>query len=718
MKILKQRIREFIAKDSQKLFINDIEKIMEDGYKHPLDDHEIIKRLEGNNNATRVEDYIDAINDRRTKQIIVNAREAIKNYPLNPNHKYPPLLYYIKNKDLLKYFDSLRDDLTDLLNPKIIYIGNRGSGKTLSQNCWIHKNNKELEKNNIFWVRCDAAKLYRMWLKPEFQSTPDTRLVTIEQYLTVQLLYVFIKHHPDSELIKEIVREIINNKPTYMHRRSRKDHTMTHSNIDDGLKKMERIVSSENGKPRDFSYAIFLMEQYQKPDNFYHLAWEEWISLSNALEQYMLTHNYKIFKIIDGVDNIEFYDKKSLKFFKLMMRQVAFIIANKSSKGIVHMIVARPESYSHLKSTDISTEPYQYDTQIKKIVHQYPNIQELKTLRIKYIKSVFNEIPKKNNKHQINPDYLEVLEKTFLKEPPNENFEIMYNGDIRLYLYGLLSLSLQIYYRACQIKQKLDNNLFNKLYNLFYDRNKLLDGRLFLNSKNEETSTLYQGRYMFNPFYFDTSKYYVKKEDNKKQWPGLCSVRIFQTIKHTNCQVEKSIISFLNNEFGYKKDYISRCFIMLQNYGIIKATSDNALRTIKYQITSKGETFFDFIFSRFDILYYLALDTPLPKSFYTSHSVLSHTNKVYYADNYSIPTPSEYISSSLITTYHFIKLITSIDHYERENISTNHLVKTKFHLPINSLYNYYPILKRAMRLYANINKEEKTIVRDKIFSIS
>ena len=72
----------------------------------------------------------------------------------------------------------------------IFHIGEKGSGKTLTQNVWLYKNNKILEDNKIFWVRLDASKLERLW---QDCRNPRTS-ITAKDYLLGQMLYVFCKH--------------------------------------------------------------------------------------------------------------------------------------------------------------------------------------------------------------------------------------------------------------------------------------------------------------------------------------------------------------------------------------------------------------------------------------------------------------------------------------------------------------------------------------------
>ncbi len=62
------------------------------------------------------------------------------------------------------YFSPIKYKNNPRLKHNIVFIGDKGSGKTAMQNCWLNEHNDVLEQNKIFWVRCDGHKLYELWL--------------------------------------------------------------------------------------------------------------------------------------------------------------------------------------------------------------------------------------------------------------------------------------------------------------------------------------------------------------------------------------------------------------------------------------------------------------------------------------------------------------------------------------------------------------------------
>lgn len=711
---IKRAIKKYISKD---IFDNN-DCLFKGRFIYPLSVKNLYENLEGEGHSTRVEDYINYENYRGVMQVVSEIKDIIRNQPLNPHTDYKPLKYYVKSSSIVSQFDNIFDDLSDLFNSRILYIGNKGSGKTLAENCWLHENNKKIEDNNVFWVRCDAAKLYRIWTDSKFIDTSLSELVSIEKYFSAQLLYVFIKYLDSSDLFQKIYKEIKSGNKMYSYRRSRKNDEIIKDYIINGIEKAKEKIRAEEGKKKNYSYAVFLMEQSQKNNNIYKYSWEKWINLSEAIERFLLENNYKIFKIIDGVDNIELYSDRSFKYFKKMIEEVSTKIVYKPQKGIVYLIAIRPETYGYIRSINniISTESYEFASHPKKIIHEAPDINEVSKKRLDYLMALIME-----NNYFIKASwrvdaelFMVIVKKTFGKTFSSDKVLASYNYNIRQYLHNQLSLAQQIYYRVIQIGAKVVDidKTFDVIYGLFSKRNKILDGRLFLNSQTEEVSNIYQGKYMFNPFYFNPEKYYFEVCENGGHWPGLCALRIVQVLDNTLYSSSDSMQSFLSREFRYKIYHIRQCLFMLESYGIISVDSDNTLSSFIYKLTEKGRTIYKYIFSDFDILYHLALDTPLPEKLFTDECVLSHSNKIN-----SSGVLSKYNSSSIVTTYYFIKYLLSVDKYERDELMLSSQIKEKFKLPLLSKYCYYPVLKRAFILYMMADVEEKEIVKRKVLGI-
>lgn len=72
---------------------------------------------------------------------------------------------------------------SNISSSHVVHIGPKGSGKTTIQNQWLNMNHEKLEEKNVFYVRCDAPKLFEFWEEntTECDSWPTEYLPTVEE---------------------------------------------------------------------------------------------------------------------------------------------------------------------------------------------------------------------------------------------------------------------------------------------------------------------------------------------------------------------------------------------------------------------------------------------------------------------------------------------------------------------------------------------------------
>lgn len=254
-----------------------------------------------------------------------------------------------------------------------------------------------------------------------------------------------------------------------------------------------------------------------------------------------------------------------------------------------------------------------------------------------------------------------------------------------------------------QSSQEFSNVSFKSIYNILFKRNLLLDGRLFLNSKQSNINSIHQGIYINNIFYFDCDTYNVI---NEHKWPSLCSIRIIQTISNTANTSESLLKQTMAKYFDYDLDYIDSCLFNLLNCGIFETKCDPNFKEVHYKLTKKGEELLDFIFTDFDLLYFIALDTPLPTEYVLDEDYfLSHNNSIYSSDGSTMPTPSNYSEAAIKTAILFIRTILYNDKKEREKIDDNNAYL--YELPIWRENNLSKIINRIEKLYEYSSDKEK-----------
>lgn len=86
---------------------------------------------------------------------------------LNPREENRWKPYFVENSINLKKLVELLDEDPNTGRVKffsdklIVLLGNKGTGKSITQNFWLHTHNEALEKRRIFWIRLDANKWYK-----------------------------------------------------------------------------------------------------------------------------------------------------------------------------------------------------------------------------------------------------------------------------------------------------------------------------------------------------------------------------------------------------------------------------------------------------------------------------------------------------------------------------------------------------------------------------
>lgn len=627
-------------------------------FLHPLENDDISNNLKGEHKVETIKSYLlkSAMFD--VYKLYEKVDKCFGNYSVNPHKEYPPLDFFVKNQAIIKEFDTIIQFFENDISVSIFHVGNSGSGKTITQNCWLHTNNNLLEKKKIFWIRCDGQKLYELWAKYNDQSYDKDKHIGIREYLDIQLLYVFAKYSddPKRQLFSQIIEEIKQSDIKYAIPDTKKALAFRDRNFIEALEEeIEKIKAVESSKPEGWSYAVDeIMLNSQMTVNYYQKSKLRWISLSRTLQDFLRKNGYKILKILDGLDNIDIATQSDEEFYKRMLIQAYEITTKKRERNVIYFLAMRDKTYEEFKhSYSIQTDTMEHYLDKFKIDHEPPCFKEISEERRKYIKQN-NEFTETHTTDD-NTRFIKIVESIIQFERiGDKTLNQSYHGDVRTFLYNRLSLCLQVFYRWKQLGRK-DYDDYSKIIHLLKKRNKFLNGRFYLDSRYSPDYKRNKGEYCYNIFYSDTQGE-VNENVTFGNNDSMCSLRILQMLKDKliNNNYE-DIINNCNDLFGYNRQHIDRSLTLLKKYGLIDTTYIARNGKILFEISRKGIEIIREIFTNIDILYYLSLDTYLPKFFFTEKLLRSHINQLPINLKHGVLT--NFISASTLSSLFFLSFV-------------------------------------------------------------
>lgn len=506
----------------------------------------------------------------------------------------------------------------------IFHIGEKGSGKTLTQNVWLYENHELLEQNNIFWIRLDASKLDKLW------ETGQKRFVTTEQYLLGQMVYVFCKHFQSkfennySPLFGEIAKKLeqspvnIIAEPTTTTKSDSIEHSQAEhfsytadkqnrKTIIDYLSYFEEIISKHeqtyngpNSRKNDW-------DKIQTQESFFitkilkewcikgeHQLYIQWYEIAKILRSFILENGYYLFYIIDGIDSIDFYAKgRNDRIKRMIMQLFAFpLMKTESVIGANELIMISLRDTTFATMLQIYSEMgYSGDPIYRDIRCFRPIRQDSKNL----YKPIFDKrIDFMCTQIKV-PDscYMaKVLQ--CIKEHNIIKDERRWHSNFRCFLSNHLSLAKLItfkyYFAGCPDQFNIKEQIL-----LLEEDNFLLNGEVFY-SKHDTRSN--NGDHCFNIFNTDSlntnyTSYtrillIVKAKNNISLCQILDIMSVFGSSASAPYMIEK-----------------------LSSTGMIVPTFHPDSNTT-FSITNKGEYVLELFFNHISFLYYCALDATLP----------------------------------------------------------------------------------------------------------
>jgi hypothetical protein len=602
---------------------------------------------------------------------------------LDPKEEYKPLQYYIESNIYSKIEEHFKRVISGEFNA-VFFSGPKSIGKTLSQNVYLKNNDKYLEENKVFWIRCDCSKLINILPSHDMSYLNTIDYDIIDSYFDIQFLYILAKRvcsgyeffdNIENLLLGQLYPERISKDPIEI--------TPKNSNIIDELYSLKNQISHHkkiNGERYHYGREKILKSRLNSQNKTYR-SFDKFISLSKVIQEILNINGYTLIKIIDSVENYKRYNyqgnlsnvyqfilKKILVFhietkkrIRTGMRVSTFIFMRQNTywEYLIEYRKSKHEAIYENNPTNICVDlDIQSRGKIQNQIFEKRFDFALKFDDIRNIKSI------ESIKELVNVFNFDTEDRFFIEFIKHDK-----------HLGYLLRNKVNLFISAFFYKEKYNKDLQN--IKRFISENQAVN--LMLNGKFNLQSFSYKddfpnenGKMLFNIFYYDHINY-----NTNSNWQGLCTTRILQYCIQYASKKREYIINNINILFNYDQSLINVKISKLLFYSLLKY--DDGYNIV---ITDKGKAGLDLIYSNLDILYQCALDSPLPKKIIDLDFITAHDNNLS-VKNYSI--------SCLKTVSTFISYLRYIDKNERSKIKNE----------LNIIYSL-PLYKE--KILINLNK--------------
>lgn len=679
-------------------------KYEEQAINHPFTNVNILNKLLIND-CYRVD---DVLKNEKLFNEIKYLNEILETFyvdGMNPQKPYVPLYYFVDNNIPNNIKEAINDYISNSLTKRILQIGNKGSGKTITQNVFLHQENKWLEDNKIIWIRCDVHKIYQYLTLRNFKDLKSKNSKTnfIHDYLKIQLVYVFCKKWKENTFFNEIFKLLEKDDYIVKIQEDRSGDVFVDKLAIDVINKFYANIKNREQNVSSFSYGYDVIFNESIESNV-KKAFNQWIQFSNALQKYLTDKNYHILWIVDGVDNVDYTKKSGSDIFDLLVHEIALLLKKKLPfQNQLLWVAMRPRTLIEVNNVigfqqDTSNFLNQFlIVEINNNKSSSNILNEIFERRISYILSKINLDKKDNNK---SIEVLNNILKTIInKDIGDKNILEKYHNNIRLYLYNRVGLLKLVYFRYLQLDKPINFNLSNQCDHLI-PRSYFLNNRLFLRS--ERGFQVNNGDFCYNIFNIPFA--FIVFE---KRWPILLSTRIIQYYLYYKDSYKsiKSCVKYLNKYFNFDKMLIKFVINVLREFGMLDAIKYEVFGAEKnkllLKISEKCIYIYNLIYSDIDVIYINSLDTHLP-------DFIINNNKVFDSYSNKLNTVTDYEYNCVKSVLSFLRYLIYINKVEESKCINMGLPQSDFNkifgLPIHKNKNKY--LKQINKYLSFFSKEK------------
>jgi len=429
-----------------------------------------------------------------------------------------------------------------------------------------------------------------------------------------------------------------------------------------------------------------------------------WLKISRYIQEILLSKDYKILKLIDGIDNIIIQDTtKDKEFYENKVEEINEIITNGCKKSVYHFIFLRNDSFIAMEDKFKVYESRSVGShKLKYIKYQHENAGgSLSAIIKKRYEALEKSHPALNN-GSLYDSILSFVFKEYKKDFSNK---VVNFNNIRAILRHYLFISLHVLFEFYRLEiSEFDRDFCKKLIDRMFDEVFFLRSKLYVCTE-EMTGESFDYKYKIFPNIFYT-------HHRSDKWTGLCRLRILQLLGEDSLSKD-NIINKLSAI--YPTEYIEHKIENILGYNLIESDFDENLKIVTYKTTYKGNYLLDIVRSNLNIIYFMCLDTPLPKKFVNVEDDFSKTSYLGVFLRTGAPKNTGYgnsIVKSVLTFMLFIKNIhdSELATLKKNNLNRKDLEKLVFPLDVEKVeLNMKRIYSEIVGNYGQLHSYFKNI---------
>lgn len=567
---------------------------------------------------------------------------------MNPHKVLSDAPYYVPTQTISELNIVMQKSESPQLR-SFVHVGPKGSGKTAAHNQWLHAINTTLEDKKIFYVRCDAAKLFDHWEKETTGRDDWTECPTVDEYLSLQMLYVLAKYafHEDelqrSKLAQQISAALRLERVLFNHVENRDlDRPVAVAMpvieyIEDHV--VKAINRYEAGNP-DLSYVVDNMFKNRKTKR---REWIRWLDCSNAVAEWMRKNGYWTIRILDGVDNLHLNTDNGRKCYKAFLPQIIGFAFRKPGPSETRLTAMRRKTYNDVCMHDPTTTASTTSIMPYVIPHTPPKLADVMEYRAKWLDG-----------HRPAGPTLALLIRA-IKQVFSTS--AIFGDNFRNIIVAISALAATIRFR------QLQSNIWDirGQAEIQWKRNLLLGFRLYLSTERSWSQlNREKGVQFFNPFWIPEEL--IGSHSGFLEIPFLARIRLLEYLDSASLSYRKTqnVEEFLRR-MGYSAELIDRVIVDATAFGWVDTVfKDGQKPSLAYEITSTGKFVLSELLTDIDTLYACALDTLLPVRFYQVGAVRVHSNHLHARTGYR--------GAAICTVMSFLSLMDRVNHLDRKRV--------------------------------------------------